>query len=82
MRLGSQSERKKQNFLKRGDNSGASHVEIISLMDLNFVIWSMTRPGGSWSNRQPLASGGLKSDKKDETIMEMMKMKVFRMGWG
>jgi hypothetical protein len=46
------------------------------------VIWSMTQPGGSWSNRQPLASGGLKSDKKGKTIMDMMKMKVFRMGWG
>ena len=46
------------------------------------VIWSMTQPGGSWSNRQPLASGGLKSNKRDETIIEMMKMKVFRMGWG
>jgi hypothetical protein len=40
----------------------------------------MTRPRGSWSKRQPLAPGGLKSDKTDETIKEMMKMKVFRMG--
>jgi hypothetical protein len=38
----------------------------------------MTRPRGSWSKRQPLAPGGLKSDKTDETIKEMMKMKVFR----
>jgi hypothetical protein len=37
------------------------------------VIWSMTRPGGSWSNVQPLAPGGLKSHKRDETVMEVMK---------
>jgi hypothetical protein len=40
---------------------------------------SRTRPGGSWSKRQPLAPAE-KSDKRDETIMEMMKMKAFRKG--